>query len=256
MPDAVIGHTGFVGGNLAAQHAFDAHYNSKNIEQIAGRSFDLLVVSGMPAAKWLANREPDADYANMQRLLTALAKARADQVVLVSTIDVYPEPRGVDEDTPIDPDGHHAYGRHRFLLEQAVQRLFRSVLTVRLPGLFGDGLKKNAIYDLLHGNETHKIHCDAVYQFYGLDNLWADVLTALEAGLTLVNFATEPVRVADVAKEAFGLDFDNRPDYDPPSYDFHTRHAALFGGQGPYMADRRSVMNGLKAFADREREAL
>ena len=29
MFDAIIGHTGFVGGNIAAQHHFDARFNSK-----------------------------------------------------------------------------------------------------------------------------------------------------------------------------------------------------------------------------------
>ena len=33
---ALIGHTGFVGSNLARQGAFDALYNSSNIESIAG----------------------------------------------------------------------------------------------------------------------------------------------------------------------------------------------------------------------------
>src|SRR5206468_8484334 len=95
-------HTGFVGGNLAAQHPFDAHFNSKNVEEVAGRTFELLVVSGMPAAKWIANRDPDGDRAVLDRLWGNLSQARADTVVIMSTVDVYPSPVGVDEDTPID----------------------------------------------------------------------------------------------------------------------------------------------------------
>ena len=41
--DALIGYTGFVGGNLHRQHAFDALFNSKNIEEIRGRSFARIV---------------------------------------------------------------------------------------------------------------------------------------------------------------------------------------------------------------------
>src|SRR5581483_3428399 len=41
MPDALIGHTGFVGGNLAAQHPFHTWFNSKNIEAIRGHRFEL-----------------------------------------------------------------------------------------------------------------------------------------------------------------------------------------------------------------------
>jgi hypothetical protein len=71
MPDALIGHTGFVGGNLAAQHPFNTWYNSKNIEAVRGHRFELLVVSGMPAAKWVANRDAAADRAVLDRLALA-----------------------------------------------------------------------------------------------------------------------------------------------------------------------------------------
>ena len=68
MADALIGYTGFVGSNLLRQRAFDATYNSKNIGDIAGREFELLVCAGAPAAKWLANSKPDEDAANLDRL--------------------------------------------------------------------------------------------------------------------------------------------------------------------------------------------
>ena len=39
---ALIGYTGFVGSTLLKQRSFDACFNSANIDQIAGRSFDLV----------------------------------------------------------------------------------------------------------------------------------------------------------------------------------------------------------------------
>lgn len=68
MSDALVGHTGFVGGNLAAQLRFDALFNSKNIETIRGKRFRRLVVSAMPAEMWIANRDPVADRATLERL--------------------------------------------------------------------------------------------------------------------------------------------------------------------------------------------
>ena len=185
MTSALVGHTGFVGGNLARQYAFTDAYHSRNIEKIRGKHYQLLVVSGAPAAKWIANREPAKDLANLRRLMENLDAVEADSVVLISTVDVYPKPRGADEGTSIDPGQQYRYGRNRLMLEQFVQRRFLQTLVVRLPGLFGAGLKKNAIYDFLHDNETHKIHCDAVYQFYNLDNLWTDIERMRRAGLTL-----------------------------------------------------------------------
>jgi hypothetical protein len=37
MATALIGYTGFIGSNLARQFDFDDFYNSKNIDDIAGK---------------------------------------------------------------------------------------------------------------------------------------------------------------------------------------------------------------------------
>lgn len=250
---ALVGHTGFVGGNLAAQHPFQACFNSKNIEEICGREFDLLVVSGMPAAMWIANANPEADRAVLDRLLTCLRQVRAGRVVVMSTVAVYPKPVGVDEVTPIDDAEQTPYGRHRLMLERALAERFPRTLAVRLPGLFGPGLKKNAIYDLLHNNELHKVNAASVYQFYNLDRLWADMQRARDEQLGVINFATEPLSVAEVAREAFGLEFSNDPGTPPARFDMRSVHAELYGGRDGYMYDRAQVLADLKAFVERER---
>ena len=102
MVDALVGYTGFVGSNLLRQRPFDDLYNSKNIEDIAGRQYELLVCSGAPAEKWKANREPEQDLENIKRLLGCLERVSARAVVVVSTVDVYPVPHGVDEYSLID----------------------------------------------------------------------------------------------------------------------------------------------------------
>lgn len=147
---ALIGHTGFVGRHLSEQHQFDVHYNSKNSDEMLGQEFDLLVCSGIRAEKWLANRQPEKDWAGIEGLLEKLKKVSAKQVVLISTIDVYPTPVEVDEDSLIDPETCHVYGKHRLLAEQAFEQQFDNLLIIRLPALFGRGLKKNFIYDLIH----------------------------------------------------------------------------------------------------------
>src|SRR5215469_14786624 len=99
----LIGHTGYVGGTLARSVCRAAMYNSKNIDSIRGRSFDLLVCAGVSAVKWLANKDPEADRAGIARLTDALAEVQAREFVLVSTIDVYPDPSStLDEAAAID----------------------------------------------------------------------------------------------------------------------------------------------------------
>lgn len=245
---ALVGHTGFVGGNLARQGRFTHLYNSKSIEAIAGRRFDFLALSALPAAMWIANRDPEADLRNLERLVRCLSMTEAEQVVLLSTVAVYPNPLGVDEDSPIDAESQTPYGRHRRMLEQFVASHFPRVLIVRLPGLFGPGLKKNAIHDLLHNHEVHKLHSASVYQFYNLDRLSSDIEIAFARGLLLVNFATPPVSLTEVAGEVFGLDFANDPGTPPARYDVRSKNFP-----GGYLCGRDEVLVDLRAFVARER---
>jgi nucleoside-diphosphate-sugar epimerase len=246
--DAIVGITGFVGGNLARQHRFDATFHSRNVAELAAGDYDLLVCAGAPAEKWRANADPEGDRARLAPLLGAIERVRAREVVLVSTVDVYPAPVEVDEDSAIDRSGQHPYGRHRLELEELVRSRFPGALVVRLPALFGRGLKKNAVYDLLTGNQVDQIHADGSFQFYGLDRLWPDVKRMRALGLRLVNVATEPVTIAEIAREAFGLEFDNRPPRLPARYDFRSRHAAALGGAGGYLLSRREVLADLARF--------
>jgi hypothetical protein len=247
MASALIGHTGFVGGNLARQREFHEFYNSKNIDDIAGSGFDLVVCSGAPAEKWKANKDPLTDRLGIDRLWAALRQATATKVVLISTVDVYARPVGVDENDDVDRAHATPYGQHRYDLERRVADHFDS-LTVRLPGLFGEGLKKNIVYDFLNGNDLDQIDSRGVFQFYGLNHLWRDVETALDAGLRVVNFATAPTTVRRVALHAFGLDFSNEPPRAPARYDFRTRHDQVFGGSGGYLSTEAQVLDELRAY--------
>jgi nucleoside-diphosphate-sugar epimerase len=249
---ALIGYTGFVGGNLLRQRSFDATFNSANIEEIAGRSFDLVVCSGAPAEKWKANAEPERDLDNIERLTRALEQVNTRKLVLISTVDVFINPVDVDEESPTPMTGLHAYGRNRRLLEQIAAARFDSTI-LRLAGLYGRGLKKNAIHDLLNDHEVHKIDSRGVFQFYNVDRLWADIETAMNNELPLVHLPTEPVSVADVARAAFGIEFTNEIVPTPARYDVHTRYAPLFGGAEKYIENKTHELASIAEFVAAER---
>lgn len=251
--DALIGATGFVGTTLLRQRAFGATFNSKTIAEIRGGTFDTIVCAGAPAAKWIADRDPQADRANLEALVDHLAAARAKCCILISTVDVFGDSCGKDEESIPSDDQLTAYGRNRLWLEQAIRSLFPTVLIVRLPGLVGPGLRKNVIFDFHNSNNLHAIDARGVFQFYPMVNLNSDLETARAAGLHLIHLTSEPIGVADVAGEGFGLKFDNEVNSRPPaSYDFQTRHAALFGTTGCYTYSRRESLMAIRAYAQSE----
>lgn len=254
MRSALIGHTGFVGSNLLEQLPFDATYASRNIGDLAGQRFDLVVCAGVSAAKWIANQDPEGDRARIQPLLDALANAHIGHVVLVSTIDVYPSPDGVDEDSRADFPDHHAYGRHRREVEHFVMKRFGSTV-VRLPGLFGKGLKKNVIYDMLHDNQVDKIDPDAAYQYYDLRHVGADLERARKLAIPLLNIATPAIRTGEVAAELFGLQLPEKPG-PHVRYDMQTRHGQAWGRPDRYLYGRDDVWRDLQAFVASERSRL
>lgn len=251
--DALIGHSGFVGSALQRQRGFDRRYRSTDIEDIRGGRFGLTVCAAAPAKKWIADRHPVEDLANIQKLAGLLETVTSDRFVLVSTVDVYPSARGVDEDSAIDPDAATPYGRHRRWLETVVLDRFPGAVVIRLPGLVGPGLRKNAVFDLHNDNSVHLVDARGVFQFYPMVNLWADMATALASGLRVLNFAAEPIAMAEVAREGFGRPFDNRVEgREPAVYDMRTRHAAVFGGVGAYLYSRRETLMAIRAYAQSE----
>jgi nucleoside-diphosphate-sugar epimerase len=248
MKTALIGYTGFVGGNLASQYDFTDTYNSKNIADIEGKEYDLVVSAATRADMWRINQEAEIDLAEIKELIGHLSKVKAKQFVLISTVGVYKNPNGADEDTPIDKEGLLPYGVNRSYLEEFCRENF-DALVVRLPGLFGPGLKKNVIFDLLNDNNVDRIHHAGSYQYYNLENIWRDIQTALDNNLAFVNFATEPVTTKEVAQECFGIDFTNEPaDIKPASWDMHSKHAELYGGTSPYLYSKQQVLQDIKAF--------
>ena len=248
MTSALIGHSGFVGSNLRRATPFDVLIDSSNVDEMRGRSFALVVCAGARAEKWKANQDPAADLAGIERLASVLREVRAERFVLVSTVDVFEVPAGLDESAPAD--ARHAYGRHRRMLEQLCEDRFAAQV-LRLPGLFGPGLKKNAVYDLLHDNQVEKIHPGSTYQFYDVRALWEDADTAHRAGIRLLHLATEPVAMADVAARCFGREL-RAPAGMPARYDVRSRHAHLWGGQGGYLRSREEILRGLERFVREE----
>lgn len=250
---ALIGSTGFVGGNLHRQGDFTDLYNSANIHEIRGREYDLIVCAGARAEKWKINLDPESDVAAIASLTGHLSAAEAARLVLISTVDVYPSPVDVDESSPIDRRRLSAYGAHRLDLEQWAAANFDTTV-LRLPGLFGPGLKKNVIFDFLNDNNLDRIDAADVFQFYDVRCLWADLERILELGAPVVNLATEPVSVAEVALECFGMHFSSRPASKTAiRYDYRSRYANELDGRDGYLYDQGAVLKGIADFVSHER---
>lgn len=136
---ALIGCTGFVGQNLQSTMEFDRLYNSRNIAEIRGEAFELIVCCGAPAEMWLANNWPDADRSNIAGLIGHLRSCSFRDLVLVSTIAVLTNPAAGYDERTARYGSESPYGQNRRFLEEALSAGPGNIHIVRLPALFGAG---------------------------------------------------------------------------------------------------------------------
>lgn len=312
---ALIGFTGFVGSCLARQCHFDSKFNSTNIGEIYGAQYDTLVCAAAPGSMLQANRAPESDQAAIEALIEQLQGVKARKFVLISTIAVLAEFAGGDDEGTEAFQETLAYGRHRRQLEAFCENRFENCLVVRMPALFGSGLRKNFIFDLMNpvpsmlsrerlemlverlppelrdplvaiftpnkatdmlvldrsaltadprrhafdaavraaGMSATQFHNPVTtYQYYDMARLWADIGTALEAGLGHLHLAVEPLLAADIHDRLLG---EPMPATSAKVHheDMHTRHAQLWGRTGPYLEDASTILDKLDTFFSGQR---
>ena len=254
MKTALIGYTGFVGSNLAAATEFTDVYNTANVGGIRGRTYDLVVSAAGRADSHRINEHGDADRAEIEDYVALLSTVRAARLVVVSTVCIYPGGGSPDETTPLSAEGLTPYGANRLYMEQTLAARF-ATLAVRLPQLYGNGLKKGIIYDLLNDYRISYIRPEGRFQYYDVRRLWADTQLALQAGLTTLNLATPSLRNAHVAAECFGIDIaDQRVPGTESRFaqmytrDMRTIHADLYGGPPGYLCGEATELLALREF--------
>ena len=252
MKNVLIGHTGFVGSSLKKQKSFNYLYRKKNIHNIKGKVFDLVVCAGAPGQKWLANKNPNEDLKNINNLITNLKTIKTKMFILISTVDVFEKPIKVNENKKPEIKKLYPYGANRLKLEIFVKKSFQSSLIVRLPGLIGEGLKKNIIYDLLNNNNLGIIDSRSIFQFYPIKNLWNDIAIALKNNLELIHLTTTPTSVGDVSRIGLRKVFNNKISDIIPRYDFRTIHANLYNVSSYYQYNKKDIYKEIKHYFKNE----
>ena len=126
---------------------------------LRGRSCDIFVNANGNSRKPLASAQPLEDFeASVRSVRASLVDFRYRRYVHLSSCDVYPTCDSAEttrEEQTLNPARQSPYGFHKYLAEQCVQHVAREWLILRFGGFVGPGLKKNAIYDILHGGPLY-----------------------------------------------------------------------------------------------------
>lgn len=244
---ALIGSTGFVGSHLQKDFEFSHNFNSSNIAEIQNLRTDLLICAGLPAEKWKANTDPESDWSNMAKLAQYISSVFAEKAILISTIDVYQPAWEVTEDNKPNFDGEAAYGRNRAWFESFFTSQFPNTIVIRLPGLFGHGLKKNFIFDLMNKRRDliSNVHRDSEFQFYNIHGIWNLINLCIKNEIPLLNVATEPVKAQEIA----GIfNFSLQESKEKVLYRMQSKHFDKFDGSNGFLHSKKEILESISEF--------
>jgi nucleoside-diphosphate-sugar epimerase len=138
-----------------------------------GQPSDLFINAAGNSGKRLSMADPLRDFdRNVRDTLQSLLNFPAARYVYISSIDVYndcAQPTHNAESASIQPARLSRYGLGKYLAEQLVRRYAAQSLIVRLGGMVGPGLRKNAVYDV---TQLGRLFVDADSEYQYLHTAW------------------------------------------------------------------------------------
>jgi hypothetical protein len=219
----LIGNTGLVGKTLKKNISFDIEFNSSNINYLKNINIDNsdLYLSCLPATKWLVNKDPVQDLKIINSIFNIISNYKYNKIILISTIDIYNNSPLLSNEDYIPKIKHLNYGSNRLLFEYLLYTLnYNSIQIFRLPAIFGDGLKKNIIFDLLNNNNINQININSIYQWFDLNdlNFYIEKFRDVQGA---INLFPEPLETIDILKL---FNFQIKNSYNRIEYNYMTKY--------------------------------
>ncbi|QGX41334.1 NAD-dependent epimerase/dehydratase family protein [Permianibacter aggregans] len=228
----ILGGNGFVGSayaKLLAELNLPFQVISRgNYQKFVGTSCDVLINANGNSKKFLGNTDPEKEFIeSVLSVRKSLIDFKFNKYVYLSTSDIYPDCSNVElthEDTIPDVTKQSTYGFHKYLAEQCVRHSSKRWLIVRQGGFVGEGLKKNAIYDVLHGEKLW-VNPESTFQFINTLDSARCVLELIKSDINneVVNLTAKGViSIAHVMKLA-NREIPGGEDAKPVHYEISTK---------------------------------
>jgi hypothetical protein len=112
--------------------------------------------------------------------------------------------------------------------------------------LFGSGLKKNALYDII-AEKKIMANKKSFFQWYNLNNLAKDVKILKKHKIKTINLVSEPISMNDITKS---LKI-NQADFAGGKvlkYDFYTKFYYHFSKKKNYISSKKIITKEIKKF--------
>ncbi len=187
----LLGGKGFIGSaffDILSRRDCSIHVIDRlNYSTFLGSQCDLLINANGNSKKFLAAENPELEFeASVASVRRSLVDFKFEKYVYLSTCDVYPDsssPATTSEDQVLAPENQSPYGFHKRLAELCVQHAAKDWLIIRQGGFVGPGMKKNAVFDVLHGDKLW-VHPDSRFQFISTEDSARLVLELVDRSIS------------------------------------------------------------------------
>lgn len=250
---ALIGSTGFIGKNLKKRIKFDKFFNSSNIHKAYKYNFDEVYCAAPHSLKFYANKYPLRDKIIVNKLITSLKLIKCRKFIHISTIEVYPKKtlklkrKKINECTNIFKYSSSAYGQNRKLIEKFIINNFNNYLIIRLPSLFGNGLKKNVIFDLINKKPLW-VSQQSLFQWYAIEDLAKHIKILKRKKIKVINLVPEPISVTSLCSLfKHQIEFNSKKKF---HYKIFTKFSRIFGKKKyeNFIYSKKTVLKKIKKF--------
>lgn len=208
MKLGVIGCDGFVGSALCRFISKTKNelvkINRNNYSDFINTKFDILINTATPSKRYWALNNPLDDFKATVGLTAEIVyNWHYDKLVQISTVSAKYQ---------LD----HPYGINKYLAEQLVVKHNANNLILRLGNLFGEGLNKGIVYDIIRGNPLF-VSSDSQYTFIDVDKAAEIIFSKLEkSGIENIN-SKNSISLKEIANEldldiGFGDRYECQPD--------------------------------------------
>ena len=193
---------GFVGKNVSEKFKSKifSSYTSSNIHDSLSLSHDLVVSAAPSAKKWLANKNPEQDFASCKNLVENVLEMQKEWLFHFSTIDVYAFP-GNSPDEDCQDFSSTPYGKNRRWVEEQFLSSGKCTI-VRLPAVFGPHLSKNYLFDLMNDNNISSIKANSEFQWLHIKRSF-DLIENCKSLPQIINLAIPPVNTFQLIRNFF-----------------------------------------------------
>jgi nucleoside-diphosphate-sugar epimerase len=174
----IIGANGFAGSAFVRycikNSLLYASINRSNYADYIGKDCELLINAAGNSSKRLSISEPLMDFdKNVRETFLSILDFNYKRYVYLSSIDVYNDcsnPQNNAETAVVNPALLSRYGLNKYMGELLVRKYTRNHLIIRLGGMVGPGLRKNAVFDILYGDRLF-VHKESAYQYIHTDEV-------------------------------------------------------------------------------------